>query len=185
VEPVGELDEDDPDVLGHREEHLPDVLGLLLLVGMGAELGELGDPVDQVGDIGAETLFDVGEVELGVLGDVMEQRRFHGRRVDAEVGHDLRGGDRVRDIRLAGGAELERVRLDGEVERPVELGEIRSRVVPGNRGAELLARPIERRRRTVAGGRPADRPLDLGRKAGHDARWRGRRRGGRSGRRGR
>ena len=32
VESVGELDEHDPDVLGHRQEHLADVLGLLLLV---------------------------------------------------------------------------------------------------------------------------------------------------------
>ena len=38
VEPVGELDEDDPDVLGHRQQHLADVLGLLLLVAVGAEL---------------------------------------------------------------------------------------------------------------------------------------------------
>ena len=36
VEAVGELDEDDPDVLGHRQQHLPDVLGLLLLVAVGA-----------------------------------------------------------------------------------------------------------------------------------------------------
>ncbi len=38
VEAIGQLDQDDPDVLGHRQEHLPDVLGLLLLVGVGAEL---------------------------------------------------------------------------------------------------------------------------------------------------
>ena len=38
VEPVGELDQDDPDVLGHRQQHLADVLGLLLLVAVGAEL---------------------------------------------------------------------------------------------------------------------------------------------------
>ena len=33
VQPVGELDEDDADVLRHGQEHLADVLGLLLLVG--------------------------------------------------------------------------------------------------------------------------------------------------------
>ena len=33
VEPVGELDDDHPHVLGHGQEHLPDVLGLLLLHG--------------------------------------------------------------------------------------------------------------------------------------------------------
>ena len=37
VEPVGELDEDDPDVLGHRQQHLSDVLGLLLFVAEGRE----------------------------------------------------------------------------------------------------------------------------------------------------
>ncbi len=32
VQPIGELDEHDTDVLRHRQEHLADVLGLLLLV---------------------------------------------------------------------------------------------------------------------------------------------------------
>ena len=75
VQPVGELDEDDADVLRHRQEHLPDVLGLLLLVAVGAELRQLGDAVDEVGDLGPEALLDVGEAVLGVLGDVVEQRR--------------------------------------------------------------------------------------------------------------
>ncbi len=51
VEAVGELDEDDADVLGHRQEHLPDVLGLLLLVAQRAEPGQLGDAVDEQGDL--------------------------------------------------------------------------------------------------------------------------------------
>jgi hypothetical protein len=32
VQPVRELDEDDPDVVRHRQQHLPDVLGLVLLL---------------------------------------------------------------------------------------------------------------------------------------------------------
>ena len=51
VEPVGELDEDDPHVLGHGQQHLPDVLGLLLLDGAGAQLGELRDAVDELRDL--------------------------------------------------------------------------------------------------------------------------------------
>jgi hypothetical protein len=31
VEPIGELDEDDPDVVHHREQHLAEALGLTLL----------------------------------------------------------------------------------------------------------------------------------------------------------
>ena len=47
VQPVGELDEHHADVFGHGQEHLADVLRLLLLVGSGAELGQLGDAVDE------------------------------------------------------------------------------------------------------------------------------------------
>ena len=59
VEPVGELDQDDPDVLGHRQQHLADVLGLLLLVAVGAELRQLGHAVDELGDLGPEPLLDI------------------------------------------------------------------------------------------------------------------------------
>ena len=85
VEPIGELDEDDPDVLGHREEHLPDVLGLLLLVAVGAELRQLRHAVDEAGDLRPEPLLDVLEPVLGVLGDVVEERGGHRDRVDARA----------------------------------------------------------------------------------------------------
>ena len=94
VEPVGELDEDDADVLRHGQEHLADVLGLLLLVGPGAELGQLGDAVDEVGHLRPEALLDVRDGVLGVLGDVVEQRRLDRERVEPQLGQDL--GDRQR-----------------------------------------------------------------------------------------
>ena len=81
VEPVGQLDEDDADVLGHGQEHLADVLGLLLLVAQGAELTQLGDAAHEPADIRPEACLDVGERVLGVLGDVVQER----------------GGDRDRD----------------------------------------------------------------------------------------
>ena len=34
VEAVAELDDHDPEVVGHREEHLPDVFGLVLVAGL-------------------------------------------------------------------------------------------------------------------------------------------------------
>ena len=116
VEPVGELDQDDPDVLGHRQEHLANVLGLLLLVGVGAELRQLRDPVDELGDLGPEAILDVGQAELGVLGHVVEEGRLDGDRVDPQVGDGLGAGDRVDDVRLARGAMLAGVGLDGQVE---------------------------------------------------------------------
>ena len=168
VEPVGELDEDDPDVLGHGQEHLPDVLGLLLLVGMGAELGQLGHAVDQVGDLRSEALLDVGQVELGVLGDVVEQGRLDGDRVDAQVGQDLGRGDGMGDVRLARRPLLTGVGLDGHVERSTDGLELGLGVMPLQGGQELLAKRLEGpfRARTGSAGRgraPGARPRRLGR----------------------
>ena len=58
VEAVGELDQDDADVFGHGHDHLAVVFGLLLFGGGEADLGQLGDAVDQhrdhVAELGAD-----------------------------------------------------------------------------------------------------------------------------------
>ena len=54
VEAVGELDEDDADVLRHRDDHLPVVLGLGLLTALEGDPGQLGDALDELGDLRAE-----------------------------------------------------------------------------------------------------------------------------------
>ena len=143
MEPVRELDQDDPDVLGHREQHLADVLGLLLLVAVGAEARQLGDAVDELSDLGPELLLDVAERELGVLGDIVEERRLDRDRIDPELGDHLGRGDRVRDVFLAGGAALARVRLDCEVERTSDRFEVGLRVVLGRGREELLPEGVE------------------------------------------
>ena len=56
VEAVGELDQDDPDVGGHRDHHLAVVLGLVLVAALEGDPGELGDAVDERGDLVAELL---------------------------------------------------------------------------------------------------------------------------------
>jgi len=50
VRAVGQFDQDDPDVLGHRDQHLAEVLRLLLLDAdrlRGLEGAKLGDALDQ------------------------------------------------------------------------------------------------------------------------------------------
>ena len=56
VEAIGQLDQDHPDVVGHRDHHLPVVLRLLLVAALEGDAGELGDAVDQLGDLLAEAL---------------------------------------------------------------------------------------------------------------------------------
>ena len=48
VEPVGDLDEDHPDIPAHGEEHLAQILHLLLFHGGVLHPGQLGDPVHDV-----------------------------------------------------------------------------------------------------------------------------------------
>ena len=54
VQAVGELDQDDPDVRGHRDHHLAVVLGLRLVARLEGQPGQLGDAVDEPGDLLAE-----------------------------------------------------------------------------------------------------------------------------------
>ncbi len=143
VEAVGQLDQDDPDVLGHGQEHLSDVLGLLLLVAVGAEPRQLRDAVDELGDLAAEALLDVGQAVFGVLGDVVQERGLDRDRVDAELGHDLGRGDRVRDVGLTRRTALAGVRLDGQVEGGIDRREVRGRVVRGDRRVEGRAQGLE------------------------------------------
>ncbi len=167
VEPIGELDEDDPDVLGHREQHLADVLGLLLLVAVGREPAELGDPVDEVGDLGPEALLEVGQAVVGVLRDIVEECRLDRDRIDPEIGEDLGGGDRVGDVRFAGRATLALMGGDGEVVGPLDGGKVGRRVVLGDRRLERGAQGGEVRVPIADGGR-----------ATRTAAWRGRSRRG-------
>ena len=86
VQAVGELDEQDPDVLGHRHEHLAQRGRLLRLLGVELEAVELGDAVDDGGDVGPELALDVVGGDGGVLHRVVEQGGGDGDVVEAEVG---------------------------------------------------------------------------------------------------
>ena len=77
VQPVGELDDEHPPVLRHRDEHLAHRRRLLGLLGVELQPVELGDPVDDGGDLGPELLGDVVEGEPGVLDGVVEEGRGH------------------------------------------------------------------------------------------------------------
>ena len=91
--------------------------------------------------------------------------------VDAELREDLGRGDRVRDVRLARGADLRAVRLDGEVEGAVDDREVGLRVVRLRSAARSRARSASRsdaapRDRgpaaapsATAGSRPSRRPV--------------------------
>ena len=106
VQPVGDLDEDNADVLAHGHEHLAQILHLLLFHCGILDAGQLGDTLDQLGHRPAEQARDLVEARIRVLQTVVQQRRGDGVGIEADLGHDLRHGQRMDDIGFAGFAQL-------------------------------------------------------------------------------
>ena len=120
VEPVRELDEDDPDVLGHRDDHLPVVLRLGLLAARELDPGQLRDALDELSDVGPELGAHLVELGLGVLDDVVQEGRGDRLLVEVELRADAGNAPGVVDELLAGTTHLPAVPLLRELERPAD-----------------------------------------------------------------
>ena len=140
VQAVGELDEQHADVARHRDDHLADVLGLLVLPRAEVESLELREPVDDARHLGSEALLDVVDGRRRVLDRVVQQRRLERRRVESQVGEDARHRDRMRDEVLARTPSLPLVRGLGEREGARDLARIGLGVVR----ADLLQHRVDR-----------------------------------------
>ena len=151
VEAVGQLDQDHPDVGGHRHHHLAVVLGLPLVAALEGDPGQLGDAVDQLGDLLAELLADLLEAGAGVLDRVVEQRGAERRGVEPHPGADLGDADRVGDELVAGVAQLVGVAVAGELEGVLERGAVDRR--QGDRGVAAAVGGAVPRRAVFARGR--------------------------------
>ena len=127
VEPVGQLDDQHPPVVGHGHEHLAHGGGLLGLLGVELEAVELGDPVDDQGHGRAEVALDDLGGHPGVLDGVVQQGGGHRLGVEAQVGHDAGHGDGVGDVGLARAPQLPGVGDGGRLRRPDD----QRGVVPG------------------------------------------------------
>ena len=123
VEAVGELDDDDAQVLRHRQEHLAQVLRLHLAVAglrvrrLPGDEAELGDTLDHLRHLRPEALRDLGVADAAVFLDVVQQRAGDSRCVELKPGNGLGRAQRVDDDGLAVLPELPRVRLIREFER--------------------------------------------------------------------
>ena len=116
VQTVGQFDHHHADVLCHGDEHLPQILHLLLLLGGIAgvfHLGQLGDAVHQNGHRLAKLLGHLGIVGLGILDGIVEQTGHDGLGVQIHIGDVDRHRHRMHDIGLAAFAKLALVMLKG------------------------------------------------------------------------
>ena len=127
VEAVGQLDQHDADVLGHRHQHLADRRGVrqvvfraalhgprLRRVGQQLRLGQLGNAVYQGGHYAPELLLQHAVRYVAVLHHVVQQGGGEGVGVQVQVGQEQRGLQGMLDERLPGQPLLAVVSLLGE-----------------------------------------------------------------------
>ena len=95
VQPVGELDEDHPQVLDHRQQHLAVGFGLAGFAALVLEALDLGHAVGQGGDLGAELGGDLLQGHRGVLEHVVQQSGGYRGRVETELREDAGDLDAV------------------------------------------------------------------------------------------
>ncbi len=129
VQAVGELDQDDADVVDHGEHHLAEVLGLLLFAGGEIDLADLGDAFDDVSDLLAEFFANVDDGDRGVFDGVVEKSGGDGDRVHFHFGENEGDFERMNQVRLAGGASLAFMVFQGIVVGFLDDGEIVLRAV--------------------------------------------------------
>src|SRR5262245_13769694 len=59
VKPVGELDEDDTDIIRHRQDHLAEIFRLFFFIAPERDFANFGHPIDQMHDILSELPFEL------------------------------------------------------------------------------------------------------------------------------
>ena len=129
VDAIAELHEEHADVAGHRDDHFAEVLRLAVLFGGEVDLRQLGDAIDERGDLSTELLLDVVERDERVLDDVVEEPRADAGRVEAEIGDDARDVRRVDEIGVSRFARLAGVHPVAEIVRALDEIDVSGRLV--------------------------------------------------------
>jgi hypothetical protein len=138
VQPVGQLDEDDADVVHHGEQHLAEVLRLPLLARRERIALILVTPSTTWAHVGPEQLLDALDGRQSVLDDVVEQPGGDRDGVQLHVGQEVGDGERVDEVWLSGMADLALVLEGREDVRPPEQFDIGVRGVGPDLFEEIL-----------------------------------------------
>lgn len=115
MQTIGQLHDDDPDIVHHREEHLAVAFRLPVLSRKEIDFAELGYAIDALRDFIAEVLLDVRGGDGGVFDDVVQQPRLDTDHIHAHPRQNASYGQRVAHIGLARRPFLTGVVLRGEL----------------------------------------------------------------------
>ena len=124
MQAVGELDDDDANVLGHGKEHLSQRKRLLLVHAVNFDVGELGHAIDELGHRIAKQAGNIGKRGLGILDGIVQQRGAHHIAVHLKIGQNDGNLDGMVNVHLARAALLVAVLLGSKAVGLLHLGEV-------------------------------------------------------------
>ena len=106
VQAVGQLYQNDPDILGHGQSHFLEVFRLLLGAGLKFNTGQLGHTIHQLRHGGAELIGEGFLGDGGIFNHIVQHGRHQALMVHVHVGEN--GGNRqgVGNVGLAAAAAL-------------------------------------------------------------------------------
>ena len=117
MQAVTNLDEDDTDVVAHREQQLLEVLGLCRCLLAEDAAADFRQSIDYLSHLGTEDVLDILGSIVGILNNVVQQGCTDTRRAEPHLLADnLCHGDGVHDIGLAREASYAFMCLACEVE---------------------------------------------------------------------
>ena len=137
VDAVGQLHQDDADILHHGQQHFAEALRLPVLGREEIQLAQLGDAVHAARHVFAEFLAHLFPGDAGVFHHVVKQSRLHGDDIHAHVRQDMGHHEWVHHVRLAGTAALSLVVFQGEAESFFQGRQVVFRAVLADLGFEL------------------------------------------------
>ena len=133
VQPVGDLDKNDADVLAHGKQHLAQIFHLLLFLGGKLHAGQLADALHQIRHGGGK---QTGHIFMGngsVLDGIVEQGGLNGLAVQMQLlGKNLRHRQRMGHIGRAVLPALVLMGTAGIVKRRTDLRKIRAGIIAAN-----------------------------------------------------
>ena len=119
----------DADILGHGQEHLPEVFRLLFLFGGIRYLVKLGHAIYEHGNRITKLLPDLVKGTVGILHRIMQKTGNNRGTVHLQISKYMRDLNRMYDIRLAGFPQLAFMRFFGHGISLVEQFEITAGII--------------------------------------------------------
>ena len=106
MQSVGELNQNNADVFGHRHRHLLEVFSLLFFFAFEVNVRELGYAVDQVGNNIAKLGGQCGFRDAGIFNNVVQHRCHQALMVEVHFSKDVGDCQGMNNVGLAAAAAL-------------------------------------------------------------------------------